>query len=305
LRSRTWTTIAAVGIAWALLANPAVASHFTGSECDGGIPPEETLGFRSFPRGDVFCSFLADPKSSATFASYLNASSTSPFKGDVGAIGVGDRFGLIRWNGPSVGEGVQLSFDAAVLAQFDLDIETFDLLNADYVVGLPLTFRRGPFSTRLRVYHQSSHLGDQIVLEMPEPKENFAFEAGEAMLSLDVSALRLYAGGELVFNERPEEVHSSGVAHGGIELRQRGALFPAGQRNRVRLVAALDVKAAERRDWTPAWSARAGFEIGRTPGAEHLSRPWRLLAEFYDGPSPYGFFTEEVTAYGIGLHLGE
>jgi hypothetical protein len=54
-----------------------------------------------------------------------------------------------------------------------------------------------------------------------------------------------------------------------------------------------------------AWSARAGFEVGLEPGAEHRARRWSLLAEYYDGPSPYGqFFRDQVSYYGIGLHLG-
>jgi hypothetical protein len=51
-----------------------------------------------------------------------------------------------------------------VFAQFDLDSTSDDLLNADYVVGLPLTFRRAGFSARGRFYHQSSHLGDELLL---------------------------------------------------------------------------------------------------------------------------------------------
>ena len=43
-----------------------------------------------------------------------------------------------------------------VLAQFDLAATSFDLINADYVIGIPLTFRRGGFSGRARFYHLTS-----------------------------------------------------------------------------------------------------------------------------------------------------
>ena len=300
----TWLRVALFAV---VLVAPrtSTAAHVEGTACDAGIPADETTGFRSFPRGNVFCPFLADPKA-GSFASYLRASSSSVFGTDLGSIGVADDLGIFRWNGPTVGEGLQFGIDAGVFAQFDLNVTTFDLLNADYTLGLPLTFRRGRFSSRLRVYHQSSHLGDQLAFRAGVPaEENFAFEAGEAMLSFDLAALRVYGGGELVFNLRPIGGEDAGVAHAGVELRQPGALFPSGSRNRVRLVAALDVKAADQRDWEPAWSARAGLEMGRTPGAEHLSRPWRLLAEYYDGPSPYGYFAEDVRSYGVGLHLGD
>jgi hypothetical protein len=282
----------------------ALASHLGGGYCDTGIPSDEQLGFNAFPRGDVFCPLLADPKTEGSFASYLRGTSTSAFGTDLASVGLGDQFGLFRWNGPGLGEGVQLSVSGNVYAQFDLDTESFDLINADYVIGLPLTFRRGAWSSRVRLYHQSSHLGDEYLLRPEIERENFAFESIEAMLSADLGPLRAYGGGEYLFSRTPESLVSR-VAHGGAELLDRAGLIPVGGTTRIALVAAVDAKTAEELDWAVAWSARAGFEIRRTAGDEHRSKRWRILAEYYDGPSPYGqFFRENVAYYGVGLHLG-
>jgi hypothetical protein len=284
-----------------LSALPARASH-TGY-CDDGIPADEAIGFTSFPRGDVFCALIADPKGDGSFASYFRGTSSSAFGTDVGSLGVGDRLGLFRWNGPSLGEGVQLSLSANIYSQFDLNAPSYDLINADYLVGLPLTIRRGGVSWRFRVYHQSSHLGDEFVLRSPAQRENFSFESFETIFSLDLGPLRTYGGGEYLFSREPRNLESR-VAHGGVELRPRGSLL-TGSRSRVRLIAALDVKSAEELEWAVAWSGRAGFEVSRAPGAEHRSRQWSLLGEFYDGASPYGqFFHDDVSYYGIGLHVG-
>src|SRR2546422_3614331 len=44
---------------------------------------------------------------------------------------------------------------AGVFSQFNMQSATNDLINTDYLVGLPLTYRHGSWSTRLRLYHQS------------------------------------------------------------------------------------------------------------------------------------------------------
>jgi hypothetical protein len=270
----------------------------TRGSCDTGIPADEALGVTFFPRGDVFCLLIADPKADGTFASYVRGTSTSALGTDLGSIGVGDVLGLFRWNGPAVGEGFQLSLSANVYAQFDLDTPSYDLINADYIVGLPATYRRGPFSARVRIYHQSSHLGDEFVLGGTIPRENFAFESLETILSAELGLLRAYGGGEYLFARRPEQLVAR-VVHGGVEARQALAASP------LSLVAALDAKSADDLDWAVAWSGRVGLEIAPSPRGVHRSRRLSLLAEFYDGPSPYGqFFREDVRYYGVGLHLG-
>jgi hypothetical protein len=296
------STCAALALAAGLAATPAMAAH-TGV-CETGIPAGETLGIVWFPRGDLFCPLLADPKGDATFASYVRGTSTSALGTDIGSVGIGDQLGLFRYNGPMVGEGIQLSLSGNIYAQFDLNAPSFDLINADYVIGLPLTFRRGAFSTRIRLFHQSSHLGDEFILRGSVVRENLAFEAIDALVSAEWKGLRLYAGGEQMFGAQPSEIQTL-LAHGGVEIRQPGGGLSIGPLKQARLVAALDAKSVEVLDWTMAWSGRAGFEIGGAPGSEHLSRRWRLMGEYYDGPSPYGqFFRENVRYYGFGLHIG-
>jgi hypothetical protein len=292
-----------------LLAPPAVHAQLPpATECGPLVHAAETVGFVALPQGDLYCPHVADPKETATFASLLRGRSPGtdvgtpeelplmPLETTIGAIGVGDGIGLMRWAGRRPGDGVQVSIMAAIFAQFDLEAESFDLINADYVVALPITLRRGRFSTRLRVYHQSSHLGDELVLREEPARVNLAFEAVELTLSQGLGPLRVYAGGERLFNREPDDLAAT-VAHAGLELRPlRHA--PTG------LVAALDMKSSEEQDWKPAWSARAGVEIAWARDAGHPPRRLRLLAEFYDGPSPYGqFYREQLRYYGLGLHV--
>jgi hypothetical protein len=271
--------------------------------CRLSIPVDEARGFVPFPRGDVFCPLIADPKSGHSFLSYQRERS-SVLEADFGAVGIADQFGLFRWGGPHRGEGVQIGLAGAVFAQFDLETASFDLINADYVIGLPITWRREGFSTRMRLYHQSSHLGDEFLLRnsIPVIRENLSFESAEWLLSQDIGPLRLYGGGEYLTRSEPDL--DAGIVHGGVELRPASHLFTIGSFSSVHFVAALDVKAAEQEDWSASYSARAGFELSRPHGREVAGRTWSLLFEYYDGPSPYGqFYRHDMEFFGIGLHF--
>lgn len=272
--------------------------------CGVSIPADEALGFVPLPRGDVFCPLMADPKSMHSFATYQREES-SALSADVGAVGIADRFGMMRWGGPEPGEGLQLSIEGGVFAQFDLGSPSYDLINADYLVGLPVTFRLGGFSSRLRPYHQSSHLGDEYLLRegLPLERENLSFESVELLLSQDLWWLRLYGGAEYLVLGQPVEV-GPWVGHAGLELRSGGHLVTLGRIGTVHVVAAGDVKAAEDVGSALAWSGRGGLEIVRPHGDGDPGRGWRILFEYYEGPSPYGqFYREDTRFIGLGIHF--
>jgi len=284
-----------------VLPSSALASHAGPNFCGVDIPEDEALGVVGLPQGDVFCPLLADPKNSQSFASWERVSTESSFGTDIGSVGVADRFGLVRWGGPHPGEGLQLGIEGGIYAQFDLASPSYDLINADYTFGIPVTVRIGGFSTRLRVYHQSSHLGDEFVLRADHPeRENLSFQSVEAILSYDLAFVRVYGGGEYLFNQQPDRLEPH-IVHGGIELRERNPLFGSGG---IHLVAAGDVKALEREDWKAGYSARAGFEMSRPGERLHVARRWMLLAEYYRGASPYGqFFRDDIEYAGVGIHF--
>jgi len=275
------------------------------TRCAVGIPSSETTGYVPLPRGDVFCPLLADPKGQRSFVSYLHETSDDGDM-DLGSVGISEAFGLFRVNGSKPGDGFQMSLNGSVFAQFDLDVSSYDLLNADYTIGIPMTFRVGAFSTRLRLYHQSSHLGDELLLREDNPdfqRENISFESAEAIVSLDRGAFRVYGGGEYLLRRDPPDLERS-VLHGGIELRPAQRLVSFGNVAGMRFVAGADVKFSEQQDWDPAISIRTGFEFDRPHDTDPPGRRWGLLFEMFDGPSPYGqFFRQDVRQIGLGIHF--
>jgi hypothetical protein len=293
--------VLAVAVLAVLVAGQVSAQRPFRSRCGAGVHDDEQRGFVPLPQGQIFCPLVADPKSENSFLSYVSgdfatlADSIRNPDSNLAAVGLSDSFGLFRIGARRRGDGLQLDLEGSIFAQFNLDKPSFDLINADYLVALPLTFRASGFSSRLRLYHQSSHLGDEFLLSRQPQRENLSFESIELILSQEADALRVYVGGESFFRRRPIAVVSR-LVHAGAELRPF-----AGSR---RVVGALDVKVIEQTDWKVAWSARAGFEIARSPVEGHPPRVLSLLGEYYDGPAPYGqFYRDDIRYFGIGLHI--
>ena len=247
-----------------------------------------------FPTGDLFRPLLADPKQPQFFVSFREYDTPTDAT-TVAAVGYGETFGLYRQTGQHAGEGLQLSLSGALFAQFDLDAPSNDLVNADYNIGLPVTWRDGPLSARLRLYHQSSHLGDEFLLRAQPERVNLSFESLELLGSYEWRFLRGYAGGEYLLHREPDDLDRA-AAHYGLELRTGYTLFGG------RPIAGLDVKRWQEHDWSSDYSLKAGLEYG---AARAGLRRLRVMAELYDGFAPHGqFYEDPIDYFGLGVYLG-
>ena len=113
------------------------------------------------------------------------------------AVSFGDQFSIYRFFNvwPWHGE-LQFDLQGALWAVFAPSHKYKPLLNADYYVGVPITYGVGNWSFRLRAYHISCHIGDEFMVLKPDfdrlnPSSEFVdflasyFYAGQ---------IRLYAG---------------------------------------------------------------------------------------------------------------
>ena len=244
------------------------------------------------PESHAFQPLLADPKEPAFFAAYVSTATPARTTG-VGSTGLGENIGLIgrrdrKWD---------LSVAAAVFSQFDMQTASNELLNSDFIVGVPFGWHAGQWSLRVRLYHQSSHLGDEYLISTGATRVNYSFESLEAIGSRDVGALRLYAGAEDLVRRDPSSLRPL-VIHWGVEwARQNPRLF--GRVAKGRPFAALDAKSSEERHWRTGWSARAGYEFATSSAG---GRRWSVDLRGYSGPSPYGqFYETDVKAIGAGI----
>jgi hypothetical protein len=79
-------------------------------------------------------------------------------------VSIGDQFSLWQFRTFSYGR-LYLGIEACVWAIFEAKPKSLSLINSDYYVAVPLTYIHDRFSARLRIYHESSHLGDEYLLE--------------------------------------------------------------------------------------------------------------------------------------------
>ena len=264
--------------------------------------PAAAAGITPLPEKDLFRPLLADPKE-PRFQIGLLWVDSEVHDTRVGAVGFGENFGIARWAGRHAAEAWQFNLSAAVLAQFDMRAPSTDLVNADYIVGFPLSYRNDNWSVRLRFFHQSSHLGDEFLLRVHPDRVNLSFESLETLVSYEWESWRAYGGGEYLVNREPEEL-DPGILHAGVEYRASAPTWNIRTLGAARLIGGLDVKSWEQHDWRSGTSLKFGFEFRPQRDAGFNKRSWNLLLEYYDGPSPYGqFYTYEVTYWGVGLVL--
>lgn len=248
-----------------------------------------------FPVGDLFLPLLADPKQPQFFISYRYYD-TPLTNANAAAVGYGETFGFYRRSRALSSEGFQISISGALFAQFNLDTPSYDLVNADYIIGFPVTYRQGRTSMRFRVYHQSSHLGDEFLINNKPQRINLSFESFEWLVSRKWRRWRFYSGGEYFFSREPGELKPLGF-HGGVEYQGLRNILHMG-----RWLGGLDLKSWEENEWSMDSSLVVGIEFD---SAQSEQRRFRIMAEAYKGYAPHGqFYKDRISYYGIGMYLG-
>ena len=274
-------------------------------ESDHGVAPSAPTAVQTtipeptskwLPHGFIFAPLHADPRWPRFGASYrvftqgLNLSGA--FAGNFG-----ETFSIYRNKAPFGGEW-DLGIQAGVFSLFDISTASIDLINADYRVGFLGSYRKDRFSAIMRLQHQSSHLGDEFLLNNPQiSRVNLSYEEFDTKLSYEfLEWLRLYGGGGLIIRRSPENLGRV-TTQWGAELASIRTFLEG----RLRPVAYADFQCNERTNWQVGRSILAGVQF---ENARIGDRRVQLLAEYYAGPSPDGqFFLQQTEWYGIGLHL--
>lgn len=248
------------------------------------------------PRGFLFDPMIADPRWPHFSFGYQYYVDDDEFE-SVGAVSFGESFSLVRGSAPFDGQW-ELGIQAAVFSVFDLDATSYDLINADYWVGIPATYRRGGFSTLVRLFHQSSHLGDEYLLRNTVKRINLSYEGVDLKLSHDIGrAFRIYYGGGVLFDTTPSDFDPLTVQY-GFEVEYPGT-FLSGT---LSPVFAVDCKNWEELQWNMDTSVRCGIQLENK--ARFIGHKIQLMIEYYNGHSPNGqFYLKQIEYLGLGTHF--
>ncbi len=245
------------------------------------------------PGGTLFRPLIADPRWPHFAASYQRYRHDRQL-GDVAAVSFGESLTLYR--GALGRASWEVGVQAGVFAVFDIDADSKDLVNADYLVGVPLSWRYEDWSGIFRLFHQSSHLGDEFLLRSNTARVNLSYESVDLKVSREFGdALRLYAGGGYLFDQEPSRLDPWSIQY-GVEFISPWPRRSVGWRP----IAAADLQHREENGWSLDLSLRAGIEVDGVLASRNL----QILIEYFKGHSPNGqFYKDRIEYIGLGAHF--
>ena len=196
--------------------------------------------------------------------------------------------------------GLLLGIQAGVFGRFRIESPARDLVAADWIVGFPIEARKGRLSARLRPFHWSAHMGDELMQNAGAVRIPFSFESLDLLVGYRMSGpMRVYGGGSVNFHSDTETLPR--LQRLGMKDRARVQLGVDAVSYRWHdgqwgYVCGLDWQSAQRTDWAGQFSAVAGVTFHDAHYAA------QLRARLHTGPSPLGqFFRTRETYWGLEL----
>ncbi len=176
--------------------------------------------------GLLFKPFVADPRQ-VTYSvgwRFHDQALTS----NVIPVSFGDNLGIYRWCcvGPWGGM-LQINIEGALWGVFDPLDESSPLLNADYYVGIPISYAIGRWGFRVRAYHISSHIGDEFLIFNPGfDRRNPSAEYLDGFISYYITdEIRIYSGLGWIIQHDDSFNAGKWYAEAGAEVRLLGLGF--------------------------------------------------------------------------------
>jgi hypothetical protein len=250
------------------------------------------------PEGHLFKPLLADPRWAHFSAAYRNYVGNNIDGNNNGAVSFGETIPFYRANLGKYAAQWEAGLQAAVFSDFNLGAPSSDLINSDFIASAYASVRAGQASAFARIYHQSSHLGDEFLLRRLTDVEriNLSYEGADLRLSYELPyGLRVYGGGGGIFHKEPSTLKPWMIQY-GMEFRSPWRIVFAS----IRPIAAVDIKNHEQNNWNADVSARAGIQLERF---QSFGRRLQFLVEYFHGNSPTGqFLRQRVDYLGIGAH---
>ncbi|MGZ4970914.1 MAG: DUF1207 domain-containing protein [Methylobacter sp.] len=271
----------------------------TAAQVSGDEAESTLLSTGLLPKGHLFKPLLADTRWAHFSAAYHNYQSKNFDGTDIASVSFGETIPFYRSNFGKSTVQWETGLQAGVFSDFNLGASSSDLLNTDFIASIYSSLRADRFSAFARLYHQSSHLGDEFLLRKVNTKferVNLSYEGVDLKLSYELPyGVRVYGGGGGLFHKEPTALKVWSAQY-GIEFRSPWRIDFAS----MRPIVAADIKHYDENNWSTDVSARAGVEF---ENLQVLGRKLQILAEYYNGYSPSGqFYKEKIEYIGLGAH---
>lgn len=211
-------------------------------------------------------------------------------------VSFGDQFPLYRWSNVDIMRqkgDLQLEIEGAVFAIFSQAKPSSPLINADYYVGIPLSFAYGRWAHRMRIYHISSHLGDEYMNNgRHEKRLNKSFEAIDYSFAYNITKqIRVYGVAGVVPHSDSEMPMKPLYAEYGMEVR-------VGRHEWKQLYGtpylAMHFENWQDNNWKIDANYALGYEWGKLNG---MGKKIRVSLEYHSGYSSDGQFSRRRDDY--------
>jgi len=275
-----------------------------------GVPPEDaelrekyvnrpTINGIWFPQTtELFQPLIAGPRQVGYSLGYRSGDQVCGNK--CGAFSLGDDFPIYRWLDLFWDGDMQIGIEAGIWSVFNFhphhDIAGgTELVNTDFYVGIPLTYARGKWSFRYRIYHISGHLGDEFLINHPGfDRVNPSVEGTDLYVSYQATdAIRFYVGPGVYVHSDPSYKWKPMYIEYGTEARFLSHKFYC-QRLYGTCFIALDWRNFQELDWNFDGTYIGGYEFSKLQG---IGRKFRVYIGFHHGYSVEGQFAKERTHY--------
>jgi hypothetical protein len=247
--------------------------------------------------GENFKPLMAAPREPQFFSAYQHLNAQGPLDSfNAALVGLGENFGLIQWRDRETQNTWEVGVTTGLVSLFKLNKKSSDLINSDFLGGLTASYGNSEVSYRGRLYHQSSHLGDEFLLKNQGLERiNYSYEAFDLTGSRNWGPWRTYVGGSYILRSKPTDIGKAAAQIGGeyqgFRPLWRGAY----------LKAAVNTELTQENDWAPSVSALLGVEFRKS---RSNTRRFGLQLEAYDGYSPWGqFYNLRVRSYGSSMYI--
>jgi hypothetical protein len=117
-------------------------------------------------------------------------------------------FGLTQPLGLFKSEGARSTWEIGlrpgIIARFKVRGRQLLLKASDFHIGIPVSYRRGNWSTRVEFFHVSSHRGADFASTYPEPSFNYSREVLQTLVAYGRAGhWRVYAGPSVLLHTIP------------------------------------------------------------------------------------------------------
>ncbi len=222
----------------------------------------------------------------------------------VGAVSFGGDFIFIRlkdvlyWRGD-----MDLGIQAGIFSVFDLDHIEAAMVNTDFFVAALVTYAYDRWSYRFRLWHLSSHIGDEFLIMNPGfDRRNLSDNGVDLFASYQYGqAVRVYGGIGYIFARDHSFPEQPLYFEAGAEVRAFGGR-DCFNRLYVQPFLAMHFRTWEEHDFDVDQTYALGVEWSKIQG---VGRKVRFFMEYHSGYSKEGqFVLERANYFAIKMNYG-